>query len=162
MNDSYKNVSRISSLLGKIVIFLYTGKIIQVLDFNNWHPLIDIFVGLTIVSLTFEIFFVKHGHISMKYRPMIIQLFISIALTLILQVLTSLALEYRFIGWFKYILISKTSRQRENDNFTLFARTLSFSKIQNRRVMHGRVIVFTKMCFINVIILILGNLPRNS
>ena len=39
MNDSYKNVSRISSLLGKIVIFLYTGKIIQVLDFNNWHPL---------------------------------------------------------------------------------------------------------------------------
>ena len=39
LNDSYKNVSRISSPLGKIVIFLYTGKIIQVLDFNNWHPL---------------------------------------------------------------------------------------------------------------------------
>ena len=39
LNDSYKNVPRISSLLGKIVIFLYTGKIIQVLDFNNWHPL---------------------------------------------------------------------------------------------------------------------------
>ena len=42
LNDSYKNVSRISSLLGKIVIFLYTGKIIQVLDFNNWHPLNEV------------------------------------------------------------------------------------------------------------------------
>ena len=39
LNDSYKNASRISSLLGKIVIFLYTGKIIQVLVFDNWHPL---------------------------------------------------------------------------------------------------------------------------
>ena len=44
MNDSYKNVSKISSFLGKIVIFLYTGKIIQVLDFNNWHPLNNIFI----------------------------------------------------------------------------------------------------------------------
>ena len=26
LNDSYKNIPRISSLLGKIVIFLYTGK----------------------------------------------------------------------------------------------------------------------------------------
>ena len=40
LNDSYmcKNVSRIFSLLGEIVIFLYTVKIIQVLDFDNWHP----------------------------------------------------------------------------------------------------------------------------
>ena len=25
--------------LEKLSFFLYTGKIIQVLDFNNWHPL---------------------------------------------------------------------------------------------------------------------------
>ena len=39
LNDSYKNGSRISRLHGKIVFFLYTGKNMQVLDFNNWHPL---------------------------------------------------------------------------------------------------------------------------
>ena len=34
-------MSRISSCLGKNVIFLHTGKIIQVhvVDFDNWHPL---------------------------------------------------------------------------------------------------------------------------
>ena len=32
-------VPRTSSVLGKIVIFLCTGKNIQVLVFDNWHPL---------------------------------------------------------------------------------------------------------------------------
>ena len=40
LNDSYKNLSTISSFLAKIVFFLHTGKIIQVFDFDNWHPLL--------------------------------------------------------------------------------------------------------------------------
>ena len=36
---AFYKVSRISSFLGKIAIFLYTCKIILVVDFGNWHIL---------------------------------------------------------------------------------------------------------------------------
>ena len=75
LNDSYKNVSRTSSPLGKIVIFLYTGIIIQVLDFDNWHPLNKVSTTLDGYIKILQILF--HNHYLLrkinKTRPITVK-----------------------------------------------------------------------------------------
>ena len=51
LNDLYNNVSRLSICIWKNAIFLYTGKNIQALDFDNWYPLKQ--------NLDFQIFVIK-------------------------------------------------------------------------------------------------------